>query len=116
MMAKFVQLADGTGSAYHGLTPRLCSHLVSYSPRIRLYSTRTLKPLGTLKYHKTGCQAVEFARSIESVGTAGNYYTGEDEDQYEMSEEEKAERVRWLVGGGKDSRVTMWQLTSFEKT
>src|ERR1700733_11818430 len=28
---------------------------------IRLYATRTMKPLGTLKYHKTGCQVLEFA-------------------------------------------------------
>ena len=36
----------------------------------------------------------------------------EDEDD-EMSGEEKARRSRWLVSGGKDGRVVVWALMDF---
>lgn len=75
--------------------------------RIRLYSTRTLKPLGTLQYHKNGCQSVAFARSLDVPVV--------EEMDEEMSEEEKEERSRWLIGGGKDGRVSIWVLMNFEK-
>lgn len=80
-----------------------------------MYTTRTLKPLGTLKYHKTGCQALEFARPLHTVLVlpVGD---GGDEDEDDMSEEEKVERARWLVGGGKDNRVSVWTLINFEKS
>lgn len=74
-----------------------------------------MKPLGTLKYHKTGCQVLEFARSIVMAPTS--LEAGEDDDsEDEMSEKEKAEHGRWLVGGGKDSRISVWSLMSFTKT
>jgi len=76
---------------------------------IRLYGTRTLKPLGTLKYHKAGCQAVEFARSC-----ATDEDEDEDEDE-EMSREDEMNRARWLVGAGKDHRVSIWALMNFDK-
>ncbi|KAJ3566141.1 hypothetical protein NP233_g7182 [Leucocoprinus birnbaumii] len=82
---------------------------------IRLYSTRTFKSLGTLKYHKSTCQAVEFARSsgcdhLESQSESG--IVSDDE----MSSEEKAERDRWLLGGGKDGRISIWSLIQFSKS
>jgi hypothetical protein len=74
-----------------------------------------MKSLGTLKYHKSGCQVLEFARCI--VTASISLEDGEDDDsEDEMSEKEKAERGRWLVGGGKDSRISMWSLMSFTKT
>ncbi|KAF9466576.1 WD-40 repeat-containing protein [Collybia nuda] len=78
--------------------------------KIRLYTTRTLKPLGTLEYHKTSCQVVEFSRSADTVVARE-----EDESDNEISEDEKLNRTRWLVGGGKDNRVSVWPLISFQK-
>ena len=87
---------------------------------MRLYSTKTFKPLGTLSYHKKSCQAVAFARSEpRSIGgDGGGERHEEDEDEYgdEMSEVEKEERTRWLVSGGQDHRVTIWSLIDFGKT
>ncbi|KAG5638111.1 hypothetical protein H0H81_001789 [Sphagnurus paluster] len=77
---------------------------------IRLYATRTMKPLGTLKYHKTQCQAVEFARDQAAIIKE----VEEDEDEG-MSSVEKAERARWLIGGGKDNRISIWSLIDFKK-
>jgi hypothetical protein len=40
----------------------------------------------------------------------------QDEGEDDVTPEERAERARWLVSGGKDSRVAIWPLKSFEKT
>ena len=71
---------------------------------VRLYSTKSFKPLGTLQYHKVACQAAEFARS--------QWVDKGDEDD---DEKEKARRSRWLVSGGKDQRPTVWELMDFSK-
>ncbi len=79
-----------------------------------MYSTKSLKPLGTLDYHKKSSQAVAFARSL--CGTISEAADEEDADsEDEMSQAEKEERSRWLAVGSQDSRVSLWQLISFEK-
>ena len=105
------------------------------SHRIRLYSTKTLKPLGTLDYHKDGIQAITFARNalppphppknqggeggVESRAGATSASAGEgdgvgdDDDEFSGSEIEA--RKRWLVAGGKDGRVSVWELMDFTK-
>lgn len=99
---------------YFTAIPPTC---VEYMHSIRLYATRTLKPLGTLKYHKTNCQVVEFARSADIVANPTIKATSEDEESDdEISERERLDRTRWLVGGGKDNRVSIWSLMSFQKT
>lgn len=80
--------------------------------KIRLYSTKSFKPLGKLKYHKIACRCLEFARSI-SIGE--NTGVDEESDDEELSNEEKLSRSRWLVAGGKDNRVSIWSLMSFDK-
>jgi len=39
-----------------------------------------------------------------------------DDDDDEFNFDEKEDRTRWLLGGGKDNRVTVWSLISFEKS
>ncbi|KAF6757244.1 WD-40 repeat-containing protein [Ephemerocybe angulata] len=84
--------------------------------RIRLYSTKSFKPLGTLRYHKTNCQTLAFAHSTVKQKDDGK---GEplkaeegDEDDDEMSASDKEAISRWLVAGGKDSRLSIWTLMS----
>jgi len=90
--------------------------------KIRLYSTKTLKPLGTLNYHKDGCQIVVFARSLPhtaSPADAGKSVLSDDEesdDEEEMNERERKARTRWLASGGKDHRVSIWSLMSFDNS
>ncbi|KZP31812.1 WD40 repeat-like protein [Athelia psychrophila] len=79
--------------------------------KIRLYSTKTLKSLGTLAYHKEGCQAVAFACSLREA--AAPVESEEDTDENDMGAVEKEVRSRWLVAGGKDSRVSIWEMISF---
>jgi len=82
--------------------------------KIRLYSTKSFKPLGTLKYHKSACQCLEFARSIR-VGEKNSDVEEVDSDDEELNNEEKLNRSRWLFAGGKDNRVSIWPLMSFNK-
>lgn len=81
--------------------------------RIRLYSTKTLKPLGTLEYHKKSCQAVAFARYEHEH--SGPMEDDEDVEE-EMSDAERANRRRWLAAGSQDNRVSVWSLISFERS
>lgn len=95
---------------FHYLLFYLFAHLIL---RIRLYSTKTFKPLGTLKYHKSACQCLEFARSMQFKENPDVEEI--DSDDEELSKEEKLDRSRWLIAGGKDNRVSIWSLMSFEK-
>jgi len=98
---------------------------------------KTFKPLGTLDYHKNGVQALTFARSAPSplrpsrdqsgeggVGSrsgatptsvgGGDGAVDEDEDE-EFSSSEIEARKRWLIAGGKDGRISVWELMDFIK-
>jgi len=87
--------------------------------KIRLYSTKSFKPLGTLKYHKLACQCVEFARACEAgfTNNKGSDLTVDDDesDDEDMTPQERIKRTRWLIAGSKDNRVSIWSLMSFEK-
>lgn len=76
--------------------------------RVRLYSAKTFKYLGTLAHHKQGCNAIAWAYSANNLEV-----TTEDMDSFERDEMEL--RSRWLVSGGKDGRIAIWQLVNFLK-
>ncbi|KAJ3991237.1 WD40-repeat-containing domain protein [Lentinula boryana] len=95
---------------------RVCA-VGGWDGKIRLYSTSSLKPLGTLKYHKDGCQALSFATMIRIDPSSRYKEQDEDADEDEdMLDEEKLQRGRWLMSGGKDKRIAIWELISFEKS
>lgn len=77
-------------------------------PRIRIYSTKTLKPLGSLDYHKESCQVVIFLRTHLTPSD------GADNDD-EMDEQEREARGRWVISGGKDGKIVIWELGTFER-
>jgi len=83
---------------------RICA-VAGWDGKIRLYSTKTFKPLGTLVFHKETCQTVIFARTHVSSSKP-------DPDE-EMTEEEKIRRGRWLISGEKNGRVAIWGLGTF---
>jgi hypothetical protein len=76
-------------------------------PSVRLYGTKNFKPLGTLSYHKQGCYALTFSNQLAEEDLNNN-----DDD---LSAEERAGRRLWLASGGKDSRVCIWPLLSFSR-
>jgi hypothetical protein len=91
--------------------------VLTYESRIRLYSTKTFKSLGTLEYHKDGCQSLAFARVPETFKSddTQDISAADDSEDEDMSEEDKAKRSRWLASGGKDTQVAVWALISFDK-
>lgn len=82
-----------------------------FQTRIRLYSARTLKPLGSLSYHVESCYALAFAHPHSPV-EIGHRIEDED-DGYD--EGDKETRSRWLISAGKEGRIAFWVLDSFEK-
>ncbi|KAI1797265.1 WD-40 repeat-containing protein [Ganoderma leucocontextum] len=108
----------GNGSVSIRDDGRVCA-VGGWDGRVRLYSTKTLKSLGSLVYHKKNCQSVAFARSqseARSPGAAMDTEGGEEEDEDDICKAEKEERARWLVSGGQDSRVVVWSLMDFSKS
>ena len=71
---------------------------------IRLYSTKSCKPLGMLQYHKVACQALDFAHAEWAD-------TGDEDEEDDV----KVKVKRWLVSGGKDHRAVIWELMDFNK-
>ncbi|KAF9048413.1 WD-40 repeat-containing protein [Panaeolus papilionaceus] len=101
---------------------RICA-VGGWDGKIRLYSTKTFKSLGTLKYHKASIQCVAFPKLIGQVGEAGQRSGQASEggdtdalDDDDWSDDDVSERNRWLVGGSKDNRVSVWLLIDFSKS
>jgi ASTRA-associated protein 1 len=74
--------------------------------KIRLYSTKKGKSLGTLRYHRTSCQTVAFAHHYpESI------LSKDDSDH-----DRKLEIRHWLIAGGKDGRISIWNLSDLGRS
>ncbi|CAG8644989.1 7798_t:CDS:10, partial [Funneliformis mosseae] len=72
-----------------------------WDSKIRVFSSKTMKPLAILSYHKESVYSLAFA----------HVFSQEDNDNT-LIENEIDERVlnHFLVGGGKDRRVTLWEI------
>ncbi|KZT39145.1 WD40 repeat-like protein [Sistotremastrum suecicum HHB10207 ss-3] len=77
--------------------------------KVRLYSTKSCKPLGTLSYHRESCRAIAFANQ--------NYegFASDDADESDDDIEERLERKHWFAAGGKEGRISLWKLMDFTK-
>ncbi|KAF9236702.1 WD40-repeat-containing domain protein [Melanogaster broomeanus] len=97
---------------------RICA-IGGWDGKVRLYSTKNFKSLGTLVYHKETCQALAFASSFNDRATDwdpdNNASKEAEEGEDDMTNEEKQQRGRWLIVTGKDCRVSIWGLMSFER-
>ena len=114
MMGAYAQLEAGMAGESHSSTMDGGSS-GSLGSRVRLYSTKSFKLLGTLVYHKENCHALAFASTYMGRTTDPSDGWGADEDEDDMTDEEKRQRGRWLIAAGKDNRVSIWGLMSFEK-
>lgn len=91
--------------------------------RVRLYSTKSFKSLGTLDYHREAAYAVAFAHSIytsdevplDPVKPNKGNHKEDEEDEEGWSAEDSQKRARWLVSSGKEGRLAFWELGTFER-
>ncbi|KAG2037649.1 WD-40 repeat-containing protein [Suillus americanus] len=104
----------GNGAVAIRSDGRVCA-IGGWDGKVRLYSTKTLKLLGTLVHHKQGCQAVTFASHTDRV-TLCEDLKDDSGDEDEITIEEKHARDRWLIAGSTDAKVSIWALINFEKT
>ncbi len=94
-----------------------------WDSRIRIYSTKTLKEVAVLKWHKEGVYAVAFAviiegsnseysadqkDSVETVGEVVKKDTGLSKLQRQR--EEKMQVKHWIAAGAKDGKVSLWEI------
>lgn len=105
---------SGNGAVAIRSDGRVCA-IGGWDGKVRLYSTKTLKLLGTLVHHKQGCQAVTFASHILPLGgdLKGDDSSGDEDD---ITMEEKYAVGRWMIAGSTDAKVSIWALMNFEKT
>jgi len=84
---------------------------------VRLYSTKSFKPLGTLPYHRDTCHVLAFANSPLPPRSSSSPVENDEEESEEDEEDEAGlvkGRDRWLATGGTDARVAVWELIDFE--
>ncbi|KAG8955637.1 ASTRA complex subunit [Tulasnella sp. 424] len=98
----------GNGTLAVSPDGRVCA-VGGWDGKIRLYSTKSFKPLGSLDYHKGVLQSVAFAYPDSASLSLSN----ENEDEDEFGPEEKEKRSRWLGSAGVDKRVAIWELMDF---
>jgi ASTRA-associated protein 1 len=93
-----------------------------WDARIRVYSTKTLKELAVLKWHQDGCYSLAFAEIFEPradgavdnekentiVVSANPNATALDIIKQQRSL--KAQQTHWLAGGGKDGKISLWDI------
>jgi WD40 repeat protein len=89
-----------------------------WDSRIRVYSSRTLKEVAALKWHKEGVYAVDFAHVL----AADNLREEDEEDEEERAvtqtglqkvqrqREEQMQLKHWIVAGAKDGKVSLWEV------
>jgi ASTRA-associated protein 1 len=87
-----------------------------WDARVRVYSAKTLKELAVLKWHKDGVSSTAIADILGELNESTS--AGETEasisksplDIIRDSRNLKAKRTHWLAAGGKDGKISLWDL------
>jgi WD40 repeat protein len=89
-----------------------------WDSRIRIYSSKTLREVAVLKWHKEGVYAVDFAQVLEP----GDLSTEDQQGQQVMAltnkslgnlqrqREQQMQLKHWIVAGAKDGKVSLWEV------
>ena len=96
---------DGAVRLYSSGRPRLNEFKDQAQPE----SLRKMRSLGTLDYFKESCFALAFSSAADNTGSSGSQVFGGTDDA------ESSGCSNWLAVGGKNGRVAIWELDSFEK-
>ena len=83
--------------------------------RMRVYSTKSMKELAVLKWHKEGCYAVAFAEISTTTSSSGDDTELDGsivKKSQTVSEQRiaKAKLTHWLAAGSKDGKVSLWDI------
>jgi ASTRA-associated protein 1 len=87
-----------------------------WDARVRVYSAKTLKELAVLKWHKDGVSSTAFANVLDELGNTasaiedGNSVSKSPLDIIREHRNLKAQRTHWLAAGGKDGKISLWDL------
>ena len=93
-----------------------------WDSRIRIYSTKTLKEVAVLKWHKEGVYAVAFGKLLDAGDL--DYITEEDDaeaggevvkretglSKLQRQREEKMQVKHWVAAGAKDGKLSLWEV------
>lgn len=126
--ASKVQGADKSVQTKHagqqGLTVRSDGKLFAtagWDGRVRVYSTKTMRELAVLKWHKQGCYALAFADlSVSVSGNGSSQSDGHASDDLQVAAQPymtveqkrnvKVQNTHWLAAGAKDGKVSLWDI------
>jgi WD40 repeat protein len=78
-----------------------------WDTRIRVYSTKTLKEVAVLKWHKEGVYSVAFGE-ILTQEELGHGDGATNKRQRERDEQTKLKH--WVAAGAKDGKVSLWEV------
>ena len=87
--------------------------------KIRIYSSKRLKELAVLKWHKDGCYAVDFGYAGGAEGAAGSDSAGMQLQKrgttvtgmtVSAAREKREQERHWVAAGGKDGKITLWEV------
>lgn len=88
-----------------------------WDTKIRIYSTKTLKEVAVLKWHKEGVYAVAFSEILQpddigtqSVGGSEVAVRETGLGRLQRQREEAMQLRHWLVAGAKDGKVSLWEV------
>ncbi|KAF9739694.1 hypothetical protein PMIN06_004001 [Paraphaeosphaeria minitans] len=94
-----------------------------WDSRVRVYSTKTLKEVAVLKWHKEGVYAVDFGVVLgqADVGKSAEEQKALDEGaevarratglaKLQRQREEAVQMKHWVAAGAKDGRVSLWEV------
>ena len=81
--------------------------------RMRVYSTKAMKELAVLKWHKEGCYAIAFAE-VQDSENANDFESATSVTALSQTvaakREHKARTTHWLAAGSKDGKVSLWDI------
>ena len=94
-----------------------------WDARIRVYSTKTLRELAVLKWHADGCYSIAFAELLTPPTATSSSEEKEEgallaspntnDDALGVIKHQrslKAQQTHWLAAGGKDGKISLWDI------
>jgi len=78
-----------------------------WDSRIRIYSTKTLKEVAVLKWHKEGVYSTAFGEILtqDEIGRGDGATNKRQRDR-----EEQSKLKHWVAAGAKDGKVSLWEV------